>query len=221
MKGINFTRIPSCYFITLLFLALLVTATRAQEKPGMVAGSPGQVSPALIGSDLPDVNIKNSEGDYVSLKKVGSGKPAVLVFYRGGWCPYCSKQLSGLAQIRSDITDMGYQLLGISMDKPSKIREHQSKQDLSFPLYSDHEANAVKALGIAYRVPQKKVKGYLENGIDLEGASGRSHHILPVPTVLIVDGKGKILFKYANPDYQVRLEPDVLISAAKAYHPAR
>lgn len=219
MKKFRFTNIPICYIITLLFLALLATATEAQTNQQSVAGSPEQISPVLIGSKLPDAKIKNGEGEYITLQNMLEAKPAVIVFYRGGWCPYCSKQLSGLANIRSEITGMGYRLFGISMDKPKTIRQHKSEQDLSFPLYSDHEANAVKALGIAYEVPQKQVEGYLKNGIDLEKASGKTHHILPVPTVLIVDGKGTILFKYINPDYKVRLEPDVLISAAKAYHP--
>jgi peroxiredoxin len=58
---------------------------------------------------------------------------------------------------------------------------------------------------------------YLEYGIDLEGASGESHHVLPVPATFIIGTDGIINFAYINPDYKVRLHPDVLLAAAKAY----
>jgi hypothetical protein len=40
---------------------------------------------------------------------------------------------------------------------------------------------------------------------------------LPAPAVFIVSGKGQILFQYVNPDYKVRLHPEILLAAAKAF----
>jgi peroxiredoxin len=53
--------------------------------------------------------------------------------------------------------------------------------------------------------------------IDLEEYAGAKHHLLPAPAVFIVSGKGQILFQYVNPDYKVRLHPEILLAAAKAY----
>jgi peroxiredoxin len=59
----------------------------------------------------------------------------------------------------------------------------------------------------------ERYKGY---GIDLEGASGETHHLLPVPAVYIVDKKGKILFEYVNPDHRVRIDAQTVLAAAQA-----
>ena len=53
--------------------------------------------------------------------------------------------------------------------------------------------------------------------VDLEKASGYDHHYLPVPATYLVGNNGVIQFQYANPNYKMRLDPDLLIAAAKSY----
>ena len=83
-------------------------------------------------------------------------------------------------------------------------------------LLSDSELAAARALGVAYRVDEEtfgKLQGY---GIDLEEASGQDHHLLPVPSVFLIDRKGSIRFVYVNPDYTQRIDPETLLAAARA-----
>lgn len=56
--------------------------------------------------------------------------------------------------------------------------------------------------------------------LDIEDASGKTHHLLPVPSVFIVDTEGAILFEYVNPDYRVRIDSETLLAAAKAVAPS-
>lgn len=82
--------------------------------------------------------------------------------------------------------------------------------------YSDSAMDAARAFGVSYRVDDgmfAKLKSY---GIDLIGASGRNHRQLPVPSVFVASETGKILFTYVNPDYSVRLAPEVLLAVAKS-----
>ncbi|MFT5140559.1 MAG: peroxiredoxin, partial [Rhodothermales bacterium] len=58
---------------------------------------------------------------------------------------------------------------------------------------------------------------YLTMDIDVEAASGENHHVLPVPSTYIIGSDGVINFQYTNTDYHVRLHPDVLLAAARAY----
>ena len=53
-------------------------------------------------------------------------------------------------------------------------------------------------------------------GVDLEAASGNTGHLLPYPSVFIVDKAGIIRFAYVNPDYKVRLDPAKILEAAHA-----
>ena len=71
--------------------------------------------------------------------------------------------------------------------------------------------------GLAFRVDEALVDRYkTEYGIDLEAASGRTHHELPVPAAYIVDTSGKIRSDYVNPDYKVRIDPQKLLLQARA-----
>jgi peroxiredoxin len=60
-----------------------------------------------VGDSIPDVTVRTVEDKEVSLRKLVSVKPAVLVFYRGGWCPFCNKHLRSLSTIEEDLTKEG------------------------------------------------------------------------------------------------------------------
>lgn len=83
-------------------------------------------------------------------------------------------------------------------------------------MLSDNDMVAAKSLGIAFKVNDEMLKRLTSYGIDIEADSGRSHHLLPVPAAFIVTRDGIIRFTYINPDYKVRIDPDLLLEAAKA-----
>jgi len=125
--------------------------------------------------------------------------------------------LGQLRKIESQLTELGYQIVAISPDKPEKLAASIAKQSLTYTLVSDSEASGIKGFGIAFRINDETFESYKKFKIDLEEYSGAKHHLLPVPAVFIIGKKGTILFQYVNPDYKVRLHPDVLLAAAKAY----
>ena len=84
-----------------------------------------------VGQQLPAVALRDIEGKTVSLQDAVKDQPSVVVFYRGGWCPYCRKQLSGLAEIKAEIAQRGWQLIAISPDQASKIAEMTSRKELA------------------------------------------------------------------------------------------
>ena len=200
------------YCIVLLTISLTGLAT-AQTVPD----APEEVSPILINSQIPDVSVLNIEGERVALRELASQQPTMLIFYRGGWCPYCSRHMAELQQIESQIVDIGYQIFAISVDRPEVLKETLSEQELSYSLLSDSPADVMKAFGVAYRVDDETVARYKSIGIDFEKNTGYDHHILPAPAVFILDQEGIVKFKYVNPDYKQRINGDVLLAAAKAY----
>jgi peroxiredoxin len=121
-----------------------------------------------------------------------------------------------LQSIEPKLTEMGYQLIAISADRPEKMRESINKHHLKYTLLSDSKMTGAMTLGIAFRVDDETLQRYKEHGIDLEDASGESHHMLPVPAAFVLGTDGVVQFEYINPHYQVRVDPDVLLAAAKA-----
>lgn len=168
------------------------------------------ICPLLVGETLPQTTLKNVHGIDVNLQDSLKQKPSVLVFYRGGWCPYCNMQLSGLAQIEKEVIELGYQILAISPDDFKNLQGTQDKDSIGYQLYSDSGAIFCQAIGIAFGTPPL-MKGYANS----KGQKGKMSKLLPVPTVMVVDQAGKILFEYINPNYKQRLSGEMLLAVLK------
>jgi peroxiredoxin len=171
---------------------------------------------AAKGDRIPEVSVKAADASVVKLREAVKSKPAVLIFYRGGWCPFCSRHLMALVEVEKDLTDAGFQILAISADQPAKLAETPNREKLTYTLLSDASMDAAKAFGITFKVPDELVAKYKnEYQIDIEAASGKTHHLLPHPAVFIVDREGVIRFAHVNPDYKTRLEPAEILKAAR------
>lgn len=218
--------------VFLLFLGIGCTSdeeTRSSDASGRSVSSSDisvdyaedakDINPILTGTDIPDPPLRTTDADTVRLMELVSQQPTVLIFYRGGWCPYCNKHMAQLQQAEEKLVEMGYQILAISPDRPKKLKQSITKHDLEYTLLSDSPMKATSAFGLAFKVSQQTLKRYDEIGIDLEASSGYDHHLLPVPAVYLVDTNGMIHFRYINPDYETRINSNLLLTAAEEYYP--
>lgn len=175
-----------------------------------------EICPLLTGEKIPQVSLADLDGNDFNLIEAVTSKPTILIFFRGGWCPYCNAHLSELSEYEKEFLDLGYQIIAISADKPEALREGFSEKPFNYTLLSDNELVAASAFGLAYKVSDELYSQLLEYGINLEKASGKSHHLLPVPAAYVIGTDSVIKFLYVNPDYKIRVNPKVLLAAAKA-----
>lgn len=121
-----------------------------------------------------------------------------------------------MRKVEQTLLDLGYELIFVSADKPGILAPYLAEKGLSYTLLSDNDLIAARAFGIAFQVDDDYLDKLSEHDIDLEEASGRSHHWLPVPATFVIGSDGIIDFQYVNPDYKVRVAPEVLVAAARA-----
>lgn len=191
----------------LLLITLIIAGCSNQQSIPLVAED---ISPILIGEKLPNANFQNVDGKSVQLRTLLEEKPTVLVFYRGGWCPYCNVQLSGLVEIEQDILKLGYQILAISPDDFKNLQSTIENNSTKYKLLSDPNGEFIQEIGIAF-----KTSSSLKEYIISKGQKGETSSVMPVPTVIIVDKKGVIKFEYINPNYKERISGDMLLSVLK------
>lgn len=202
---------------TFASIARAQTATKTTEMPS-VPTSPNDVSPLKIGLKLPEISLLDSKGATYDLTKSLANGPAILVFYRGGWCPYCNAQLSGLSKIEAELLQLGYRIFAISPDTPAELSKTVAKNKLPYKLLSDSKLEATRALGLAYSLDAETVQKYQQYGIDLRKSSGgQNQNMLPVPAVYIVGKDGIVDFSYVNPDYKTRVPEALILAAAKIF----
>ncbi len=203
-----------------LMMALLMGVSvvgATEDKREDIHAAADQVQPLLIGMKAPDFTVRDVEDQPFTFKSGAQEKPIILTFFRGGWCPYCNLHLSELRLAEQQLKDMGFDIWFISIDKPALLLASLGDPDIGYTIWSDSALSATRAFGLAFRVDDALNERYLGYGIDLENASGENHHVLPAPATYIIGTDGTINFAYINPDYKVRLHPDVLLAAAKAY----
>jgi peroxiredoxin len=174
---------------------------------------PEEVSPLLIGENIPVIQISDAMGNNFDLNSAIARQPTLLIFYRGGWCPYCNKQLSGLQEIENELKKMGYQIIAISTDSPDNLKVSATKNKLDYTLLSDADLTVSKQFGLAYKAPVAYDK-------ILPASSGgkNADKLLPVPSVFIISKKGNIRFEYINVDFKQRINPDLLKAVAQAVY---
>jgi len=204
-------------FLTLLFVVGSLFASAVVADPVQISTDPFAVQPLLSGSKSPTFVAKDATGKSFAFDAEKRDRPAVLIFYRGGWCPYCNVHLQELRKVEDQLIAAGADLFFLSPDSPAKLTEaiEASDEQNNYTLLSDASMEISKAFGIAFKLDDETIDRYKNYGIDLEQSSGYDHHLLPAPAVFIVDTDGLIKFQYVNPDYKVRLSPEVLLAAAK------
>lgn len=171
------------------------------------------ICPLLNGETIPDVALTAPDGNSHQITDIVGTKPTVLLFYRGGWCPYCNAHLAEIQEVEAEIIQLGYQIVAISPDSPENLQQTDEKQKLNYSLYSDADGTFIKGIGIAFKAP-KRMSGMLT---DISG--GKNDGLLPAPSVFVVDTTGKIMFEYINPDYRTRLTAGLLIAVLRELQP--
>ncbi|MCB0700742.1 MAG: AhpC/TSA family protein [Chitinophagales bacterium] len=193
--------------LTILFLSVIFSLNSFGQLPE----NRESVCPLPIGSKVPDMQLVNTDGKQVSIKDMVSKKPTVLIFYRGGWCPYCNAHLSEIGKVEQDILKAGYQVVAISPDMPEELNHTIDKKELKYTLLSDGDGAFSTAMGIAYQAPDSKWK---TNQLQ-KYSGGKNKGYLPVPSVFVLDKSGEIIFEYVNPNYKKRLSAEVLLGVLR------
>lgn len=202
--------------LSMLIVLLLVSLNTLAIDRSKVVESPEHVSPILNGQFIPDIILQTEFGRDISLQTLVESRPSVILFYRGGWCPYCNRQMAGLMEVEQRILDLGYQIIAISPDAPDRLQEQKTESGFDVVRLSDAKLNAIRAFGLGYFVPDTEASKYRNSlGAKLTTMEGTERVVLPVPAAFVVDTAGVVRFQYVNPNYKVRVEPQLLYYAAR------
>jgi len=154
-----------------------------------------------VGNTLPQFELENTDGEAVASKSFEGG-PAVLIFYRGNWCPLCVAQVKEMAANYNQLKTLGARVIFISPQPQSYTASLAKKfgaDGLEF--MRDPNNHAAKILGIEARFGTPM-------GMQLLGYG--SHTVLP--TVIITDKDGTVIWADETDNYRVRPEPETYLA---------
>ncbi len=196
-----------------LFVGLFFTLQSASVMAKSIATEANAVNPLLNGMQIPAVTLHYPDGTPVSLAALTMQKPTIVMFYRGGWCPYCNQQFAELQSVEKDLIALGYQILAVSPQTPDALQSQALETEMMVTQLSDVELAAIREFGVGFYVDDKTAERYKTYNIELtKDTTGTP--VLPAPAVFIVDKQGLVQFSYVNPDFKVRPSAALIKSVA-------
>jgi peroxiredoxin len=169
---------------------------------------------AKAGERMDDFTLPDAAGGEVALSALVADGPAVLVFYRGAWCPYCNVALRAYQQdLLPALKEQGVPLVAISPQAPDGSLSMREANELEYAVLSDVGNLVARGLGITFQ-PTEEVRAAMTGaGADLAERNGDGSWELPHPAVLVVEPGRTIRFIDVQPDYTARAEPAQVLEA--------
>ncbi len=156
-----------------------------------------------IGSALPNFDLKDIAGEAVSSSSL-SDKPTIWIFFRGNWCPLCMAQIKELVTQYKQLQAQGVRIALVSPQPHKNTVALAKRFDAPFDFLTDEGNRAARALGIYH--PNGLPMGLQVLGYDSDTV---------LPTVVITDKGGRILWVHETDNYRVRPEPDVYLAVLR------
>ena len=183
-------------YIAIGLLAAIAIGALAWLKSRGLRPTPPQLQP---GSRLPDFSACHEDGNAVHSAEL-RGAPAVILFVRGNWCPFCTAQVKELTQYYREITDLGARLILVTPKPLETTRRVAEFFEVDFDFWLDKELAVTRKLGLLQEggVPKSYDREYGRDTI--------------WPTTLVVDAAGVIRYTELSKHISDRPDPKVLLN---------
>lgn len=159
-----------------------------------------------VGKKIPVFKVEDISKNIIS-SETFLGNPTIYLFYRGNWCPLCMAQINEIAAQYKELEKRGVTMNFISPQPHSYSNKLAKKYNLGFNFLTDTNNKAAKQLGL-----------FSENGIPAGFQVLGFDSDTVLPTVIITDKNGKIIFLDETDNYRVRPEPETFLRVLDEYN---
>ncbi|MFI4875198.1 MAG: peroxiredoxin-like family protein [Blastopirellula sp. JB062] len=189
-------------------LKIMADAVESVRETGI------EKSAKQVGDSAIDAELSGWDGKKVRLSEQWSKGPLVLMWYRGGWCPYCNLQLQAMQKELKTLEGAGAQLIVLTPELPEKAKETAAANQLSFVALHDKNSALARKYGLLFDLPETIAPLYRDR-LKLAEVNGSDEMALPLSATYVIDADGKIRYAYLNADYKARAEPAEVVAEVK------
>lgn len=162
----------------------------------------------------PAFTLNNQSGNTIALAGLLQRSKVILVFYRGGWCPFCNLQLNQLQAAADAFASHNARLVAISPQMPDASLSMIEKNKLNFEILSDIGNIVARKFTTVFRHNDPATAVLQSLGIDFSHFYGDDSQEIPVPAVFVIQQDGAISFaKSEGGDYRNRVKVAEILNA--------
>lgn len=166
------------------------------------------------GDSAIDATLKDVDGNEVTLSEQWKTGPVVLMWYRGGWCPYCNLQLQAMQKRVDAMKSAGVKLFVLTPELPEKASETIEKNQLTMTVLHDKGNQLARQYGLVFKLPEALLPLYRDR-LGLQKYNGDDSMELPLAATYVIDSSGKIQYSFLEEDYKQRAEPADVVAAVR------
>lgn len=167
-----------------------------------------------VGDKAIDFTLNNASGTKVSLYDELKKGPVILMWYRGGWCPYCNMTLHHMQNALPEFKKQGANLLALTPELPDSSITTKEKNALEFEVLSDIDNVIARQYNVVFKLTDDVAASY-EASFGLSSYNGNKKAELPLAATYII-GQDKIIkYAFLDEDYRKRAEPKDIIRFLK------
>ena len=135
------------------------------------------------------------DGEPLVLERL-RGERVVLLFHRGGWCPFCQAELAGLNDRYDDLAPLAT-VIAISGDLPDAVADYARRRELRYTLAHDERGAIAHQYGLTY-----------------DGGGDRGE--VTAPAALVIDREGRLAWFHVARDARDRPDPEDLLAVLRS-----
>ena len=168
------------------------------------------------GDTAPDFALPNQHGRIVHLADRLLQGPVVLLFVRGGWCPFCTMTLRAYQNFLPAFHQEGADLLAITPQPSRSCCEIAERDLLAFPTLSDQDNKVADRYGVGVELVPELRPMHLRLGHDLPRLNGTGNWRIPRPATFVIGSDGRLKLSHVAREAHQRLDPAEALAALQA-----
>jgi len=174
-----------------------------------------QAHPLGVGDSAPGFTLGDASGNQHRLADYLARGPVLLLFFRGGWCPYCTLTLRAYEEIAPDIRAAGGAILALSPQKASRAALVQESNGISFPILVDGRNRVATEYGVLGQARAMTRQVFIKLGCNIPEENNAEDWLLPRASEFLIDTDGTLRMANVSPVSYERTEPPEALAALR------
>lgn len=171
-----------------------------------------------VGEEAPNFILPDAFGGTTSLLGMLDDGPVVLLWYRGGWCPYCNLTLHAYGERLPEMRALGATLVAISPELPDRTLTTAERNGLGFEVLSDENNGVARDYGVLFDVPEAVWSRY-QGAFQVDGYYSHGRAELPLGATYVIDRDATIVYAFLDADYRNRADPEAVLEVLRGLTP--
>jgi peroxiredoxin len=192
------------------------TARALRQAEAEYRADAAAAHPLGVGAHAPDFKLSDAEGNQHALAQYLARGPVLLLFFRGGWCPYCTLTLRAYEELAPEFRQAGGAVLALSPQKASRAAVVQESNCISFPILVDCKNRVATDYGVLGQARPMTRQVFGKVGCNIPEENNAEDWMLPRASEFLIDTNGIIRMAHVSPVSYERTEPREALAALRA-----